>query len=229
MSVVHLSKVIDYPASDGMPMAENTLQFEWIVAIKGSLEWIFRSEPNVFVAGDLLWYPVEGNNKLRTAPDALVAFGRPKGYRGSYMQWLEGGIAPQVVFEVLSPGNRLGEMTRKFMFYNEHRVEEYYVIDPYENLVDGWIRQGDSLQPIEQMDGWVSPRLGIRFGISEQAAVVLHQPDGTPFKTYEQVCEMSELYQNRAQQEAARAEQEAARAERLAAKLRELGVDPDSL
>ena len=37
---------------------------------------------------------------------AMVVFGRPKGYRGSYRQWEEGGIAPQVVFEILSPGNR---------------------------------------------------------------------------------------------------------------------------
>ena len=45
----------------------------------------------------LLWYAVEGDNKIRQAPDAMVAFGRPKGYRGSYRQWEEGGIAPQVV------------------------------------------------------------------------------------------------------------------------------------
>ena len=47
----------------------------------------------------------------------LVVFGRPKGYRGSYRQWVEGGVAPQVVFEILSPGNRLNEMIRKFKFY----------------------------------------------------------------------------------------------------------------
>ena len=32
---------------------------------------------NVFVAGDLLWYPVEGNNKLRQAPDVMAIFGIP--------------------------------------------------------------------------------------------------------------------------------------------------------
>ncbi len=89
-------------------MSDNTLQFEWIVTIKEGLEAVFRNDPQVFVAGDLLWYPVQGNPKIRTAPDVLVAFGRPKGYRGSYRQWEEGGIAPHVVFEVLSPGNRPG-------------------------------------------------------------------------------------------------------------------------
>jgi len=43
-------------------MADNTKQFRWIVTIKEGLEWLFQDDPNVFVAGDLLWYPVEGNN-----------------------------------------------------------------------------------------------------------------------------------------------------------------------
>ena len=49
-----------YPESDGQPMAENTLQFRYIVMIQGGLEALFREDPNVFVAGDLFWYPVEG-------------------------------------------------------------------------------------------------------------------------------------------------------------------------
>src|SRR5262245_45900823 len=119
--------VIDYPDSDGELMSDNTEQFDWIVAIKLGLELIFADNPEVFVAGDLLWYPVEGDNKTRIGPDALVAFGRPKGRRGSYMQWREGGIAPQVVFEVLSPGNRQAEMVNKWRFYDRFGVEEYYL------------------------------------------------------------------------------------------------------
>jgi Uma2 family endonuclease len=122
--------VVIYPDSDGQPMADNTRQYEWIVTIKGNLDILFRDDPNVFVAGDLLWYPVEGDNKTRQAPDTMVAFGRPKGDRGSYRQWEEGGIAPQVVFELLSPGNRAGKMIRKFRFYEQYGVEEYYIYDP---------------------------------------------------------------------------------------------------
>ncbi len=77
---------IVYPENDGNPMSDNTEQFKWIVLIKENLEIFFASEPNVFVAGDLLWYPVEGDNKTRQAPDAMVVFGRPKGKRGSYQQ-----------------------------------------------------------------------------------------------------------------------------------------------
>src|SRR5271166_2796628 len=85
---------IIYPDDDGQPMAENTLQFEWIVTIQGGLDAEFANDPNVFVAGDLLWYPVEGEPKIRQAPDAMVVLGRPQGYRGSYKQWEEDGIAP---------------------------------------------------------------------------------------------------------------------------------------
>ena len=84
---------IIYPESDGQPMAENTRQFEAITTIKGGLDAVFLDAPDVFVAGDLFWYPVEGNNQIRTAPDIMVAFGRPKGHRGSYQQWREGAIA----------------------------------------------------------------------------------------------------------------------------------------
>ncbi len=187
MSLAVSSTEIDYPSNDGQPMSENTLQFEWIVALKGSLDRVFRDDPNVFVAGDLLWYPEQGNNKLRTAPDAMVALGRPKGYRSSYMQWVEGNIAPQVAFEVLSPGNRAGEMTRKYEFYNKYGVEEYYLIDPDEHTVDGWTRRSGVLEAVESIDGWTSPLLGVRFQVNEGELVKLYQPDGLPFMTYSEV------------------------------------------
>jgi len=80
---------IIYPDSDGQPMADNTQQFRWIVLIKENLELIFAESADVFVAGDLLRYPVEGHPEIRVAPDVLVAFGRAKGDRGSYQQWHE--------------------------------------------------------------------------------------------------------------------------------------------
>src|SRR5262245_45803750 len=106
MSILSPSRAIVYPDSDGKPMADNALQFRWIVTIKEGLDRVFSDRSDIFVAGDLLWYPVEGHPEICQAPDALVAFGRPRGDRGSYKQWEEGGVAPQVVFEVLSPNNR---------------------------------------------------------------------------------------------------------------------------
>ena len=156
---------IEYPDSDGKPMADNTKQFEAIVALQGNLDELL---PDVFVAGDLLWYPVEGQPKIRCAPDVLIAFGRPKGHRGSYRQWQEGDVAPHVVFGVLSPGNTLSEMTEKRGFYDKYGVEEYYVFDPDEDDWTGYLRKGKSLKAIASLDGWVSPRLGMRAGLRDR-------------------------------------------------------------
>ena len=180
--VRELSKSTDiiYPDSDGQPMADNTKQFRWIVVIKENLELLFADNPDVFVAGDLLWYPVEGNNRIRRAPDAMVVFGRPKGDRGSYKQWEEDHIAPQVVFEILSPGNRFSEMLAKQEFYDQYGVEEYYVYDPDQIDLVGMLRQEGHLVRIENIQGWVSPRLGIRFQLDDDSLTIF-TPTGEPF------------------------------------------------
>ena len=225
---------VDYPETDGEPMAENTLQFRWIVTIKEGIANLFRDDPDVFVAGDLFWSPVEGDPKTRTAPDVMVAFGRPRGDRRSYLQWREDHIPPQVVFEVLSPGNRPGAMGEKLRFYERFGVEEYYIHDPDENALEGWRREGDRLQPIPRMDGWTSPRLGIRFDLSGPE-LIIWRPDGQLFQSFEEVYRerdteraRADEAQARAQEAQARADEAQTRAERLAARLRELGLDPDA-
>jgi hypothetical protein len=147
-------------------------------------------------------------------------FGRPKGYRGAYLQWQEEDIAPQVVFEVLSPNNSLTEIGRKFEFYDLYGVEEYYLYDPEDNDLTGWQRRDGRLRVIAHMDGWVSPRLGIRFDAST-GELKLYRPDGEPFLSYVEL----EQEAREAKQQARQAEQ---RAEQLAARLRELGIDPDA-
>jgi Uma2 family endonuclease len=210
---------IIYPDRDGQPMSDNTKQFRWIVTIKENLEWLFTDDANVFVAGDLLWYPVEGDNKTRIAPDALVVFGRPKGDRGSYQQWLEDHIAPQVVFEILSPGNTKAEMNRKLLFYDRFGVEEYYLYDPDRNQLSGWVRQEGFLDVIEPIHNWVSPRLQIRFELMD-TKLQIYCSDGKSFLTYTEIAQQAEQF-------AQRAELAKERATKLAQKLREMGIDPD--
>ena len=66
---------------------------------------------------------------LEQVQDLLRQRGRVA-YRVLKLQWEEGGIAPQVVFEIRSPGNTIAMMTRKFRFCERHGVEEYYLYDP---------------------------------------------------------------------------------------------------
>jgi Uma2 family endonuclease len=216
-----------YPESDGRPMADNTRQFRWIVTIQGGLDALFRDRQDVFVAGDLLWYPVEGRPDIRVAPDALVVFGRPKGDRGSYLQWREDGIAPQVVFEVLSPGNTVSEMVRKLRFYERHGVDEYYVYDPDRGELQGWRRTEATLEEITTIIGWVSPQLGIRFDM-EGDDLVVTRPDGRRFASYVELEAAREAAEIATSQERQRADSAESRAAALAARLRELGIDPDA-
>jgi len=68
-------------------------------------------------------------------------------------------------------------MSRKLEFYNTYGVDEYYIYDPESFQLDGWLRQDGNLSKLWQMDGWVSPRLGIRFETSH-GELVFYRPDG---------------------------------------------------
>jgi len=242
------------PVSDPGAPIDLPVLYDWITEIKGNLECIFGDDPNVFIAGDLFWYPVERDNKTRRAPDVLVVIGRPKGPRQSYLQWLEGGVAPQVVFEILSPSNRGPELALKFAFYETHGVEEYYIYDPEFHTLEGWLRENGTLRPIAAMNGWVGPRLGIRFELSDDD-LRLYRPDGWPFLAELELDRQADEWQHRAEtekhradeeqrrateqqrradvesrradDEKRRADEEQRRAERLAAQLKALGIEPE--
>ncbi|MEC4806176.1 MAG: Uma2 family endonuclease [Jaaginema sp. PMC 1079.18] len=238
-----------YPDSDGKPLADNTIQLGLIFTIKGGLDALFQDRDDVFIAADLLWYPVQltqaeilaKKQPQRQAPDVMVVLGRPKGDRGSYRQWQEENIAPQVAFEILSPGNRKQEMTQKFEFYQKYGIEEYYLYNPQKNRLQGWLKQGEELTEIPTMEGWSSPRLGITFSTSE-GDLALFSPDGERFVDYVEVVQqrdraLAERERERLEKERERLEkeQEKQRADRaelelqqMRERLRQLGIDPDS-
>jgi len=244
-----------YPESDGQPIAENTLQFRWIVTVKEGLEAVFRDRQDVFIAGDLFWSPVEGDPKIRVAPDVMIVFGRPKRDRRSYLQWEEGGIAPQVIFEILSPGNRTWEMEQKLLFYERYGVQEYYVYDPEMIELSGWLREKDELREISPINGWTSQLLGIRF-VLQLSTLEIFDPENHPFLTYlelvqqrdqiakelgqiakelgqiaeerDQIAEERDQIAEERDQIARQRDAEGLRAERLAAQLRALGIEPDA-
>jgi Uma2 family endonuclease len=221
----------EYPDSDGQPMAENTLQYEWIVTLKGGLDVTVDD----FVAGDLLWYPVRGQPTVRAAPDVMVVLGRPKGHRGSYRQWEEDNIAPAVVIEVLSPNNTVRELSRKLWFYEDHGVEEYLVFDPDAGRLEVRVRQGSELVLIATVGGWTSPLLGVTWSVVGKELVVT-RPDGTVFESYETLHRRSMSERTRADTAVAQLEAERERADaqreradaaeaRLQALLASLGQD----
>ena len=242
-----------YPETDGKPMSENTEHYRWIVTIKENLEILYAADANVFVAGDLLWYPREKEPEEQTppsvGPDVMVILGVPKGKRGSYQQWMEGNIVPQVVFEILSPSNTSKEMREKFAFYQQYGVEEYYLYDFTRFALDGWQRRGQKLEPILNMNGWVSPRLGICFVMTTED-LEIYRPDGRKFLTSveiegnwlreQQLREQTEVQleqtalerdqeRQRAEQAESELDRERQQRQHLIEQLRAMGIDPDEL
>jgi Uma2 family endonuclease len=198
---------LEFPSSDGKPMAENTRQWEAIATLKGNIEAF--APQTAFVAGDHLIYVDPTDPTERQAPDVYVAFGRPRGHRGSYMVWAEDGIFPQVIFEVLGPSNTPAEMAAKREFYFGHGAEEYYEFDPEAGTWIGFVRNSSTGQPdpVGNMEGHVSPRLGMRFGFRLMELLV-YRPDGSRFLSFQETDDRAEVAERQA--EAERREREAA-------------------
>ena len=112
-------------------------------------------------------------------------------------------------------------MAKKLEFYERYGVEEYYLYEPDVVDLTGWQRRNSRLEVIDQMVGWVSPRLGVRFELTEEE-LQIYRPDGDRFLTF------LELDQQR-EQERQRAEQAEAQLEALRALLQERGINLDQL
>ncbi|MEM8602804.1 MAG: Uma2 family endonuclease [Cyanobacteria bacterium P01_H01_bin.121] len=225
---------IIYPESDRQPMADNTKQYRWIVRLAENLKRLFTDQ-EVFVAADLFWYPIEGQPKIVNAPDVFVALGRPDSdapseplcERGSYKQWEEDNVTPQVVFEILSPGNTVEEIQKKQVFYVQHGVLETFFYNP--DTLDFWglVRSDRSEMPGHLLVlnlPWESPTLGIRF-VMEADGLAMFYPNGDRFEDPQDWAQKAAMLQQ------AQAERDQALQERdqAWARLRELGIDPEQL
>lgn len=120
---------VEYPESDGRPMAESDVHYRRIVDVRHMLERYFADEPAVYVSGNLLLYYEEGEPRLCVAPDILVVQGVPKGLRRVYKRWEEGRV-PQFVLEVTSRSTRGEDLGAKRGLYEWLGVQEYFLYDP---------------------------------------------------------------------------------------------------
>ena len=136
---------IDYPSSDGQPMAENDAQRSAIMYGIGALARHFKSRQDVYVSGDLLIYYQEGNPRLSVAPDVFVVFGVAKRERPNYKLWEE-GRAPAFVLEVASPNTWRDDLGRKRSLYARLGVREYWQYDPLGEHLPARL-QGERLTP----------------------------------------------------------------------------------
>ncbi len=136
---------IEYPSSDGKPMAENDAQRSAIMYGIGALARHFKDRRDVYVSGDLLIYYEEGNPRVSIAPDVFVVFGVEDRQRPNYKLWEE-GQAPAFVLEVASPSTWRDDLGRKRAVYARLGVREYWQYDPTGEHLPARL-QGERLTP----------------------------------------------------------------------------------
>ena len=182
------SAEIDYPSSDGEPMAESEHQ---LIPMAGTFfilrDW-FRDRPDVYIGCDLLIYYREGDNGVRVAPDVFAVFGASGNHpRDSWKLWEE-GKAPDFVLEVASPSTWREDIARKRDIYMGLGVSEYWRFDPTGELFTpplAWERlEGDAYRPMPlftEPDGtlWApSAVLGLDICVREDLTLQLYDPAG---------------------------------------------------
>ena len=215
---------IEYPDDDGEPMADNTLQFKWIVLIEENLEsGLSRMIPTCSwraTCCGIRWRVSQPSGPHRM-PWSL--WGDRKGRRGSYKQWEEGQYRASGGLRDPLPGNRPPEMERKFKFYEQYGVEEYYIYDPDDGTFEGWLRRGSRAGQGQERVRIRQPSV-LRFDSSRAKGpdnLKIFGPDG---ELFQRLSPRSSIERNAAEK---RRRSERQRADRLAAKLRDLGFEPD--
>lgn len=158
---------IEYPSSDGKPMAETDDHRQAMLDLIARLTAHFASRRDVYVSGNLLVYYEQGNVNRHLSPDCFVVFGVPNHNRDTFRTWDEQAV-PSVVFEVTSKTTRRDDTETKFAVYqNVWRVDEYFLFDPTEEYLSpplaGYRRVRGALQPIKpnKDDSLASRRLGL--------------------------------------------------------------------
>lgn len=137
---------IEYPSSDGEPMAENDWQYTALTDTVSTLRVRYQGRDDVYVAGDMLIYYRMNRNDISVAPDVYVVFGATGTHpRDSWLVWRE-GKAPDFVMEIASPSTWRRDATEKRRIYADMGVTEYARFDP----------TGDHFTPpliMEMLDG----------------------------------------------------------------------------
>ena len=119
---------IDYPSSDGEPLAESYFQLIPLVYAFDALRRRYADREDVFVAADLLIYYRRGTRES-VAPDVFVVFGAANRPRHSYLLWQE-PKGPDFVLEITSASIREKDQGPKRETYRRLGVREYWQYDP---------------------------------------------------------------------------------------------------
>jgi len=214
---------IDYPCSDGKPVAESDIHRDILLKVVERLRARYAGRTDAYASGNLLVYYVQGDPRKSLAPDAFVAFGVPNHFRETYKTWEEGAY-PRAVFEFTSRTTRREDLVTKFKIYQDiWKVQEYFLFDPREDYLDpplqGFRLVRGKFVPVPSIDGAMQcETLGINLSRDGEYFVMTDSITGREVLTDEEQAEVdSRREAAAAKREAAAAKREAAAAKREAA------------
>lgn len=218
---------IEYPESDGMPMAETDTHVTEMGSLLDTLKDRYRLDPNVYVAANNFIYYEEGVPSSCLSPDVYVVFGVPKGERRTYKVWEE-KQAPTVVFELTSRKTRVEDKGNKKALCADLGVAEYFLCDPEQDYLrpplQGFRLEGGEYRPIiAAEDGSiVSERLGLRMKLEGHRLLLWDSATGERLLRPEEAREQRRKDADALAREQEMRRKEAAENERLRAELARL-------
>lgn len=226
---------LEYPSSDGEPVAETYTHLYALLVTLEVLQQYLAGRQATVLANQFLYY-AQGFPKLRVAPDVMVIFNVAPGGRDNFKIWEEGQV-PAVIFEMTSQGTREQDQVFKKTLYEQLGVQEYWLFDPKGEWLDrqlqGYRLHGEVYEPIT--DGFSQP-LQLRLAVAGELVSFYREDTGEklliPSELAERLLQESQARQQAEallEQERQQVQQERQRAERLAQYIRQQGIDPDSI
>ncbi|MDB9308386.1 Uma2 family endonuclease [Aphanizomenon sp. CS-733/32] len=212
---------IEYPSSDGEPVAETYIHLYAILTTLEVLKQYLAGRQATVLANQFLYY-AQSFPKLRVAPDVMVIFDVPPGGRDNYKVWEEGQV-PQVVLEMTSAGTQRQDQEQKKLLYEQLGILEYWLFDPKGEWINkklqGYRLQDEIYQPITDS---LSQPLGLRLEVEGELLRFYRLDTGDKLLIPTELAE-------KAESERQRADDAEAKVAILAQRLRELSIDSDSL
>jgi Uma2 family endonuclease len=134
------TRPVEYPESDGQPMAESDDHADELRAAVVTLRDHFAARtPDVYVSGNNFLYYVEGDPKQCVSPDCYVVKGVANHRRPIFKVWQEGGHRPCFALELTSRSTRKNDLGDKMSTYRDDLgVAEYFLFD----LTRDWVPEG---------------------------------------------------------------------------------------
>jgi len=204
---------LDYPTSDGRPMAETDWHRILMVALIDTLIEFFVRVPRVYVSGNLLVFYEPGNKRKHLAPDVFVVRGVRKHKRSNYLIWRE-GKPPEFVIELTSSTTRREDIKKKYELYRDVlKVKEYFLFDPFEDYLkpafQGFRLQEGEYVPIEFVNGRLpSEVVGLHLEREGSDLRLWNPVTGLRLPTPEEARHLAEERAERAEAETARLRRE---------------------